>query len=75
VQIENSTFAGVTLMSARGSGVKKGSSKGGRYQGPTCQRCGNWEQVEVLVFIQCKHAEHVAQKWLTNPRAHMVLAV
>jgi len=67
--VETKKFAstGATLMLVRGSGVRRGSSKGGGNQGPACQRHGNREQVEVLAFIQCKHVEHVAHKQFTNP--------
>jgi hypothetical protein len=40
----------------------------------TPQMHGNWEQNEVLVFVKCKHLEHVAQKQLIDPRTHMVPA-
>ncbi len=33
---------------------------------------GNQDQNEVMVFIKCKHAEHMAQKELLDPCAHMV---
>jgi len=49
---------GVTLISTRGSVVRRGSSKGGGNQGLACQKHGNWKQVKVLAFIQCKHVEH-----------------
>jgi hypothetical protein len=39
--------------------------------GPSCQRQGNWEQVELLTFIQCKKVEHIALKHLIDPRSHM----
>ncbi len=67
MEIEKSASIGATLMLARGSGLRRGSSKGGGNQGLACQRHGNWEQVEVLTFIQCKHVKHVAHKQFTNP--------
>jgi len=45
-------------MSTRRSVVGRGSSKGGGNQGLACQKHGNWKQVKVLAFIQCKHVEH-----------------
>jgi hypothetical protein len=54
-------------MLTRGSGVGRGSSKGGENQGPTRQRHKNWEQAKVLALIQCKHAKHAAQKRLIDP--------
>jgi hypothetical protein len=56
MEIENFASIGATLMSTRGSGVAKGSSKGGGNQGPVRQRHRNWEQAQVLALIQCKHA-------------------
>jgi hypothetical protein len=41
MKIKNSTFVDVTLMSVRGSGVRKKLLKGGRDQGPTHQRHKN----------------------------------
>jgi hypothetical protein len=38
---------------------------------PSCQRQGNWEQVELLTFIQCKKIEHIALKRLIDPWSHM----
>jgi hypothetical protein len=72
MEIENFAFASATSMSTRGSGVRRGSSKGGGNQGPACQRHINWEQAKVLALIQCKYVEHATQQQLIDPRAHMV---
>ncbi len=38
-------------------------------------RHGNWEQVEVMALIKCKHIEHVTQKELMDLIMCMVCAV
>jgi hypothetical protein len=62
METKNSAFAGATSMSTRGSGVGRGSPKGGGNQGLAHQRHRDWEQAKVLALIQCKHAEHAAHE-------------
>ncbi len=38
---------------------------------PSCQRQGNWEQAELVTFIQCKKVGHIALKHLIDPWFHM----
>jgi hypothetical protein len=72
----NSNRGSIRINDNGDKGFKRREGSGGkgsrRGREATCQRHGNWEQNKVMALIKYKHIEHVIQKELINPRAHMV---